>query len=76
MCPVDAMCYNDAMTKKNQQKMKRITIRLSEDDLAILEDIKRDLGLLSTLQAIKTSIRFVRLDTWQSPYRAHSMEKK
>jgi len=69
------MCYNDAMTKKNQQKMKRMTIRLSEDDLAILEDIKRDLGLLSTLQAIKTSIRFVRLDTWQSPFRSDVQKK-
>jgi len=57
------------MTKPNQQKTKRITIRLTEDDLAILEDIKRDYGLLSTLQAIKTAIRLIRLEAWQSPFR-------
>jgi hypothetical protein len=62
------------MTKKNPQKMKRVTIRLSEDDLAIIEDIQKDLGLLSTLQTIKTALRLVRIEQWNSPFR--SMEKK
>jgi len=74
MCPVDALCYTDAMTKKNQQKMKRVTLRFDEDDLAIIADIQQDLGLLSTLQVIKTAIRLVRIDTWQTPFRP--MEKK
>ncbi len=69
------VCHNDAMTKPNTQKMKRVTIRLSEDDLAILEDIKRDYGLTSTLQAIRTSIRLVRLEAWQSPFRQPTEKK-
>jgi hypothetical protein len=51
------------------QKTKQMNIRLTEDDMKLVEQLKKDYGLSSTLQAIRLALRLAQLERFPPPTR-------
>ncbi len=62
------------MQKKQKQPTIQTTIRLTQGDMELIEALKRDYGLSSTLQAIRLSLRLAQLERFPAPGRP--VEKK
>jgi len=60
--------HNGAMQRKPTHRM---TIRLTPGDMECIEQLKRDYGLSSTLQAIRLALRLAQLERFPA-----GMEKK
>ena len=55
-------------------KTKQMNVRLTADDLELIERLKRDYGLSSTLQAIRLALRLAQLERFPLGY--PPLEKK
>lgn len=62
-------------TMKHTQK-KHMTIRLTTDDQELIERLKQDYGLTSTLQAIRLALRLAQFERFPLPQPYPQMEKK
>jgi hypothetical protein len=55
------------MQKKQKQPTIQTTIRLTQGDMELIEALKRDYGLHSTLQAIRLALRLAQLERFPMP---------
>ena len=56
------------------QKTKQMNVRLTEADLELIEQLKRDYGLSTALQTIRLALRLAQIERFPPPY--PGMEKK
>jgi hypothetical protein len=62
------------MSKKNQYTVTRLTLRFDEKDIELLEAIKKDYNVRSTIAALRLALRLAQLERFPAPY--PQMEKK